>query len=529
MEEKNLILAVDVGTTETKAVIVAPDGYIDSRQMSCTLSYPEGACVEQSPDDLANAVYGTSREVLAAHPECLPRLAGITFTSQMQNTIPLGGDGRPLMNAMSWMDQRAACFVNEEMFRGLVKIEGYPVSKLLKFLRITGGMPGKTGKDTVCKIAWLRKHRPELYEATHRFLDVKDYAVFLATGNFVTSYDMAYVTWLMNTSSSDQGKWHWSGRIHRMFGLDPGKMPELRASTAVVGKVTEEFSGRTGVPAGLPVVNGSGDLLTSAIGSGAIQMGRIHVNIGTAGWVATHHPKKAIDTAHYVGTTAAGIPGIFLVVSKQETLGATLDWVKGILYPERFTKGMSAGDVYADLDREAAQSPPGAHTTIITPWLFGERSPINNPYLRGQIFNIGMNTVRADLLRAAMEGVAFNIRWGMEFVERLSLKKSRPETREIRLIGGASKSEIWCRIFADVFQRPVVQMMNPQMACALGAATIGMVSLGIYRDFTDVERMLKKGNTYEPDPGNEAVYDRLFGHYKALYANNKKDFNKINR
>ncbi len=528
MENKNLILAVDVGTTETKAVLVGPEGYIDSRQMSCTLSYPELSCVEQSPEDLAAAVYGTSREVLAAHPECLPGLAGLVFTSQMQNTIPIGGDGRPLMNAMSWMDQRASCFVQEELLRGIVKIEGYPLTKIIKFLRITGGMPGTTGKDSVCKIAWLKKYRPEMYEATHKFLDVKDYAVFLATGNYVTSYDMAYVTWLMNTRG-DQKKWHWSDRIHRMFGLDPEKMPELRASTAIAGSVTRDFSDKTGVPEGLPVVNGSGDMPTSAIGSGAIEPGRIHVNIGTAGWVATHHPKKAIDIAHYLGTTASGMPGIFLIISKQETLGAALDWIKGILYPARFTEGMSAGEIYADLDGEAAHSPAGANNTIFTPWLFGERSPINNPYLRGQIFNIGMNTVRADLLRAAMEGVAYNIRWGMEYVEKLSQKISRPSTEDIRIIGGASKSEIWCQIFADVLGKPVVQMKNPQMASALGVATIAMVSLGIFRQFTDIERILHKGNTYTPEKSNTMVYDRLFGHYKALYKNNKADFNKINR
>lgn len=232
--------------------------------------------------------------------------------------------------------------------------------------------------------------------------------------------------------------------------------------------------------------------------------------------------------AHYVGTTASGMPGIFLIISKQETLGAALDWIKGILYPPRFTGEMSARDVYADLDREAAQSPAGANNVIFTPWLFGERSPVNNPYLRGQIFNIGMNTVRADLLRAAMEGVAYNIRWGMEYVEKLSLKASKPSSEAVRLIGGASKSDIWCRIFADVLQKPVVQMKNPQMASALGVAATAMVALGIYKEFTDIDRILEKGNTYTPDPGNAAVYDRLYGQYKALYKNNRAAFNTIN-
>jgi xylulokinase len=313
-----------------------------------------------------------------------------------------------------------------------------------------------------------------------------------------------------------------------MYGLDSHKMPEIKPSTAIVGRVTSEFSAKTGVPEGLPVVNGAGDLLTSAIGSGAIEMGRMHINIGTAGWVATHFPGHAIDTRHYIGSIVSGIPGVFLLISKQETLGAALDWLKAMLYPPELTKGTSKAEIYKMMNEEAARSAPGANSVILTPWLFGERSPINNPYLRGQIFNIGMNTTRADLCRAAMEGVAYNIRWGMECVEAISAKKTRPTTDEVRLIGGASKSDVWCQIFADVLQKPVLQMMNPQMASAQGAASIAMVSLGIYKDFNEVNRMLKKGNLFKPDPGTKVVYDRLYAHFQALYKNNRADFNKIN-
>ena len=528
MPENNLILAVDIGTTETKAVLVGPDGFIDSRQALCSMIYPAHACVEQSPDELRGAVYTTCRELIGAHPDLAGRLAGVTFTSQMQNTIPLGRDGRPVMNLLSWMDERAAQYTREEMFAGLLKIEGYPPLKLLKFLKITGGVPGKNGKDTVCKLAWMKKNLPDVYAGAHRFLDVKDYAVYLATGAFVTSYDMAYITWLMDTGSRDQGKWKWSEAIHGMFGLDSGKMPELRASTAVAGLVTPEFSSLTGVPAGLPVVNGSGDLLTSAIGSGAIAPGEMHVNVGTAGWVATHHPVKAIDTRHYVGSIASGIPGLYLVISKQETLGAALDWVKRMLFPEELLPGARPADIYAALNAEAVKSPPGSRGVIFTPWLYGERSPVNSPNLRGQFFNIRLDTTRADLCRSAFEGVAFNLRWGMEFVERLSRRRSSPAA-EVRIIGGGSKSDAWCQVFADVFGRPVVQMMNPQMACAQGAATIAMAALGIYRDFADVGRMVKKGRRFEPDPRNAGLYESLFGHFRNLYRNNRREFDAINR
>jgi xylulokinase len=529
MEEKNLILAVDVGTTETKAVLVSPDGYIDSDQSTCSLSYPDKSCVEQSPKEISDAIYNSIRNVIAAHPDLIGRLAGLVFTSQMQNTVPVGKDGKPLMNMLSWMDERAACFTQEEMFKGLIKIEGYPITKLLKFLRITGGMPGKTGKDTVCKLAWMKKYKPDLYHAAHKFLDAKDYAIFLATGNYVTSYDMANITWLMDTRNKDQAQWTWSEDIHKMYGLDSSKMPELKASTAIAGNVTADFSAKTGLPVGLPVVTGSGDLLASAIGSGAIEMGHMHINIGTAGWVATHHPGTAIDTKHYIGAIVSGIPGRFLLISKQETLGAALDWLRGMLSPVELAQGKSTAEIYKMMDKEALKSPPGANHVILTPWLFGERSPINNPYLRGQIFNISMNTTRADLYRAAMEGVAFNIRWGMEFVEKMSLKKSKPTTDEVRLIGGASKSDVWCQIFADVLQKPIVQMINPQMASAQGAATIAMVSFGIYKNFSENGRMLKKGNLYKPNPDNKTVYDKLYKHYQSLYKNNKSAFKELNQ
>lgn len=528
MNEKNLILAVDVGTTETKAALVSSDGYIDSRQSSCCLCYPDKSCVEQSPEEISGAIYQSTRAVLAAHPDLTARLAGLVFTSQMQNTVPVDRGGKPLMNMLSWMDERAACFTQEDMFRGWVKIEGYPVSKLLKFMRITGGMPGKTGKDTVCKLAWMKKNKPDLYDSVHKFLDAKDYAIFLATGNYVTSYDMANVTWLMDARDKDMRKWAWSEDIHRMYGLNSRKMPELRASTAIAGSVTADFAAKTGVPEGLPVVTGCGDLLASAIGSGAIEMGRLHVNIGTAGWVATHHPGTAIDTKHYIGAIVSGVPGKYLLISKQETLGAALDWLKGVLYPPELLSGKTAADIYKMMDTEAAQSPPGANGVLLTPWLFGERSPINNPDLRGQIFNIGMNTTRADLSRAVMEGVALNIRWGMEFVEKISLKKSKPSTDEVRLIGGASKSDIWCRIFADVLQRPIAQMKNPQMASAQGAAAVAMVAFGLYRDFSETDRMLQKGSVFRPDPGTAALYDKSYRQYQALYKNNQNTFRELN-
>jgi len=529
MSADKLILSVDIGTTEIKSVLVsAQKGYLDSRQVACPLCYPGRNCVEQSPKDMAEGVYSTIRELLSAHAEAVEQIAGVTFTSQMGNTIPVDKDGNPLMNFFSWMDERAVRFTNDEIYKGLIKIEGQPLLMILKFLKISGGAPGKNGKDILCKIAWLKRFQPDVYEKTFKFLDVKDYAVFLATGQFVTSYDFAYITWLLDTREKDQSNWAWSSTLHKMIGLDPEKMPELKASTEVAGNVTAEFSEKTGVPKDIPVINGSGDLLTSAIGSGAIAMGDLHINIGTAGWVATHCPVRAVDIRHYVGTIASGIPGKFLLLSKQETLGAALDWVRGALYPKELLKDTPDKDIYAMLNDSVDRSPPGANGVLFTPWLTGERSPVNDANLRGQFFNLGMNTSRNDLFRSVFEGVAYNIRWGMEYVEALSLKKTGKASEEIRFIGGASKSNTWCQVFSDVLQRPVLQMGNPQMACAMGVAAIAFVGLNIWKDFAKIDGILEKVRVFQPNRDNKAIYDKLYEQFRALYQKNKKIYTKLN-
>jgi len=529
MNPDKLILSIDIGTTTIKSVLISNrNGYLDSKKTTYSLQYLEGKGVEQSPKDIAEKIYSTTRQLLEAHPNAVSKIAGVTFTSQMGNTLPVDGDGKPLMNFFSWMDERAARYTIDELYKGLIKVQGYPLLMILRFLKISGGAPGKNGKDILCKMAWLKRFAPDVYAKTYKFLDVKDYAVLLATGRFVSSYDTAYITWLLDTRNKDQFKWNWSSTLCGMLNLDMEKMPEVKASTEIAGNITEAFSRNTGIPKGIPVITGSGDLLTSAIGSGATATGDLHINIGTAGWVATHHPKAAVDMKHYVGTIASGMPGKFLLLSKQETLGGALDWAKSILFPKELIKETPDDNVYAQIDEAVSQTPAGANGVLFTPWLAGERSPVNDANLKGQFFNLGMNTSRADLFRSVFEGIAFNIRWGMEYVEAISKKQAGASKEEIRIIGGASKSNTWCQVFSDVLQRPIVQMGNPQMACAMGVAAIAFVGLGLWKDFNEIDRVLEKVRVFQPDKSNKSVYDKMYKRFRELYVQDRKIYTALN-
>ena len=195
------------------------------------------------------------------------------------------------------------------------------------------------------------------------------------------------------------------------------------------------------------------------------------------------------------------------------------------MYPLDYQEKFSTKQIYQKIDALVAESPAGAKNILFTPWLYGERSPINDPYLRGQFFNFSMDHSRGDLLRAVFEGVSYNLKWGLDIVSRLS----RGKETEIRVIGGASNSDIWCQIFADVWQMKVLQMKNPQSASAIGAATIGFVGLGIFSEFDEVEKLVEVKQTFPPDSTKKPLYEKLFNAYQELYDKNKKIFEKLNK
>lgn len=480
--KKNSVLAIDMGTTEIKAVLVNNSGIVDKTQLSCEVVYGDRGSAEQDPYKIKDNVIIAIKKILTQNEKEVTNIAAITFTSQMQGILPVDKTGTPLMNLITWLDTRAAEITKKVILKGWPKISGIPLVKLLKFLKITGGAPGTDGKNTLAKAFWIKEKAPDIYHQTHKFLDTKDYALFLATGEFVTSIDMAYVTWLMDTHENVMD---WSSDICKMFDLDISKLPEIRKSTEVIAKITESFAKETGLPEDVVVVNGSGDLLTSAIGSGAISDGTLHANIGTAGWVGCHFPERTLDIPHYSGTIASGIPDKYLIMCKQETLGGAIDWLRKIVFDQDNFE--SESQQYQIMDTLVDQSPAGSKDLIFTPWLHGERSPINDAYLRGQLFNIGMYHSRADVVRAVFESVAYNLRWGIEVVE----EQSKIPQKSIKIIGGGSKSDIWCQIFADVWQKKVIRMKQPQMASALGAACIAFVSLGIFSDFIEIDNIAK--------------------------------------
>jgi xylulokinase len=520
------VLAIDLGTSALKVALVSVTGdVIAAEQETCQVRLLPGGGAEQAPErDWWDLIARASRRLVAGSGVPAESIAAISCTAQWSGTVPVGMDDRPVRNAIIWMDSRGAPHA-DAITRGPLRIQGYGVGKLVRWIRTTAGLPSRSGKDSIAHILWLRACEPEAYQRTRVFLEPKDWLNFQLTGNAVASYDSIALHWVTDnhwvTDERGRVRIGYDRALLRLAGLDRERLPDLVAATDVVGALLPGRAAELGVPAGVPVVAGAPDLHSAAIGSGATRDYQAHLYVGTSSWLTCHVPFKKTDLFRNIASLPAAIPGRYFVADEQETAGAALTFLRDrILFPA----GGAPADAYRIFDEMAAQSPPGSSGLIFTPWLYGERTPVEDHYIRGGIHNLSLDAGRADLVRAAFEGVALNARWLLEAVERFTGRRLDP----IRFIGGGARSAVWCQIFADVLGRTIEQVADPVNANARGAAMIAAVALGEL-EFDQVPERVTVARRYAPDAANQALYRRLFTEFVGLYKRNRRAHARMNR
>ena len=518
--EKKYILTHDLGTSGNKAALFDLGlNVISQTKIEYPLYYPKSGWAEQNPNDYWDAVKKGTNAIINESNVDKNEIIALAFDCQMNCTIPIDKNGRHLMNSISWLDTRAAPLTHNYS-KGVIKISGYGLKKILMFLKITGGAPGFNGKDPISHILWMKEKQPEIYEKSYKFLSVKDYIIFKCTQNAVTSRDLGNTSWMMD---SNPGKFEWSEKILQKFGIDKEKLPEIKITTEIAGELTDEASKELNLQSGIPIFVSSGDLTSGALGSGAIEDNKLIVCLGTADWVGAHTSKRVKDLAHYTGCISSS-QGNYLCISKQETGASCLDWLVNQMFiseVERYKENPS--ELFTQLNSIVKDSEVGSKNLIFTPWIFGERSPINDPNVRGGFYNLSLEHTRNEILRSIYEGVAYNIKWALTYVEKLVGRSN-----ELRCIGGGAKSDIWCQILADILERKVLQTESPDLAAAKGSAIISMVGLGLLKNFTEAIPLIKVQKTFTPNTANKKVYNKLFNEYRNIYKRNKNMFKKLN-
>jgi xylulokinase len=517
------VLAWDLGTSGAKAGLVTAHGDVLGNEFEPTelLLFPGGGA-EQRPDEWWEACVRATERLLARNLAPRSAIAGIGVTAQWSGTVAVDGDGNPLMNAVIWMDSRGAEHV-KALTGGPIRVAGYAPHKLFRWVRLTGGAPVHSGKDAFSHMVYIQRALPEIYARTKAFLSPKDYLTARLTGRRVATFDSIADCWV--TDNRDPARIGYAPALVAMSGLDREKFPELCAASDVLGPLLPEHRERFGLGA-VPVVGGAPDLHAAAVGAGTTRDFEAHVYVGTSSWIAGHVPKKKTDIASNMASLPAAIPGRYLLLNDQETAGACLVHLRDKLFfpPDALANGAAPPNAFELFDRAAETSPAGANHLLFLPWLYGERTPVEDPLLRAALFNYSLAHRRADVIRAVLEGVALNARWLFGHVERFFGRS----VSELRLIGGGAESKLWSRIFADVLNRRVLRVEQPQLANLRGAGLIAWVALGEC-GWEDVPARVRIQEAVEPESGHRAVYDERYAEFRELYAKTRGIFARMNR
>ncbi len=518
-----VILAVDLGTSGMKVALITTHGQVlgwESQPIGLYLT-PDGGA-EQSPDEWWQAFLLAAQRLIARNLAPRDAIKAVCCSTQGEGTVPVDVDGRALMNCILWMDMRGAPYLQRNS-RGLINIEGASLTRLLRWIRLTGGMPSMTGKDPAAHMLLVREKFPDVYARTYKFLNVLDYLNLRLTGRFAATFDSILTSWV--TDNRNPNDIRYDDGLIEISGIDAAKFPEIVSCTTVLGSVKAEVAEALGLSTDVKVVAGAIDNTAAAVGSGAVADFMPHVYIGTSSWLAAHVPFKKTDIASSMASVPCAVPDRYLLTALQATAGGNLNFLRdNVLYhKDELLQEANVPDVFKIMDQIAARVPAGSHGVLYTPWIWGERAPVEDRNLRAGLYNISLNNNREDIIRAFLEGVAFNTRWLLQPVEKFMGRK----VTHLNLAGGGASSDVWCQIFADVMNVEVRQVQDPIQANARGAAFIAGVGLGSI-GFGDVPQLVEFKYIYQPTPGHRAVYDDRYDIFVEIYRQMKGVYRKLN-
>ena len=510
---EQFVLAVDLGTGGPKVAVVATSGRIVAHATEpIALHLFDGGGAEQDPAEWWTSIGAASRRAVAEAGVPAHDFIGVGCTSQWSGTVAVGADGEHLMPAVIWMDSRGNKAIRK-VAGGPVNVLGYDPRKIMRWVQVTGGAPALSGKDPVAHILFIKDAFPDVYRATVTFLEPCDYLNLKLTGVTSASFDSIAAHWVTDNRTIDAVAY--DEKLLELTGLDRAKLPDLVAPGTIMGTLTAEAAGDLGVPAGLPVSVGSGDVHSAVFGSGAVADYAAHLYIGTSSWISGHVPFKKTAPTSNVASIPAALAGRYLIADEHETAGACLTFLRDNL---GFAEDFEAMNTMVD------SVAPGSGRVLFTPWLNGERSPVDDHTIRGGFHNLSLSTTRAQMVRAVFEGVALNSRWLLEAVEKFAGR----HLDSLAFIGGGANSDQWAQIHADVLGREIRQVADPVLANVRGAALITLMALGRIR-LEDIPAMVEIRRTFTPNRSTAAEYDLLFSEFVNLYKQTKGIFKRLNR
>lgn len=486
------LLGIDIGTSSVKSLLIGEEGTVAGiAKMEYDIKKPQQSWAEQSMEQIWEAAVSSICTLMSQNPHIKKDIAGISYSGQMHGLVMLDGAGREVRDTIIWADQRSAGSI-ERIYEAVPKETYHGITKNALS---TGFL--------VSSLVWVRDHEPESYEKIRKVMLPKDYIRYRMCGQMGTDMSDASSTVVFDTAER-QWAWDLIGRI----GLEKSFFVPCYESWEIAGTVSAECAQKTGLPEGIPIAYGGGDTLVQALGNGMIAPGTVISNIGTASQLVTVAEQPVYDRKFRTNTFCHIDQRQWLLMGANLSGGVSLKWLKNqILYMESY-------DAMTDL---AGQSAPGSNGLFFLPYLSGERTPWNDPDARGIYFGLSLKHNRADMIRAAMEGIIYAQRCSLEIFREMGLSFDR-----VIASGGGASSRVFLRIIADQFGCEVTTSQVQEQGC-VGAAMIAGVGTGVFSDYKEAcEKMVRFSNEItEPDGDNQKLYTEGFETFEALYPANR--------
>lgn len=493
MTDRRLYLGLDLGTSSIKAGLFSTDGVlVATSTVEYPLNSPQPDWVECNPQVYWDATLRATKDCLMRANEDGQSVAGLATSCQGETLIVLDADGVAMRPAMVHLDNRAQAEAND-----LGALLGED-----EIYRATGQV-ACIATWTACKILWLRRHEPRVFQDAARFLLVEDWLLYRLTGRFVGETNLHVTSLLIELKTHA-----WWDSMLTALDIDADQLPELVEPGTVIGGLTGDAAKELGLPVGLPVIAGAMDQILAAAGAGNIAPGTLTELTGTVLGFASCVREQPAGRHLSLPTCLHVVPDMYCVQPCAQTAGILLQWARDNFYGTEGGVTLSFDSVIS----EAAGIGPGANGLTVVPHFAGAQYPEFNSRATGAVVGLTLAHGRGHLIRGILEAVAFMLRNAIE-----NMRSGGLDIHEISSLGKSTQSDLWTQIKADVCQLPVQRMecIEPSL---LGAAMLVAVGLGDVPDIHAASRLMvrRKGVTL-PDPTNAEIYDVAFGRYLSAY------------
>ena len=475
-------IGIDLGTSAVKLLLMEESGKIcNIVSREYPLFFPHPGWSEQKPEDWFTQSVEGIQELTAGCDKS--QVAGISFGGQMHGLVVLDGADRVIRPAILWNDGRTGeetDYLNQVI--GKEKLSEYTAN--IAFAGFTAP-----------KILWMKKNEPENFAKIVKIMLPKDYLAYRLSGSFCTDVSDASGMLLMDVKNRC-----WSKEMLDICGITEDMLPKLYESYEVVGTLKEDIAKELGLPATVKIIAGAGDNAAAAVGTGTVGDGMCNISLGTSGTIFISSKDFGVDENNALHSFAHADGNYHLMGCMLSAASCNKWWNEEILK----TKDFAA--------EQAGITKLGENNVFYLPYLMGERSPHNDPKVRAMFMGMSMDTTRADMTQAVLEGVTFGLRDSLEVARGLGINIERT-----RICGGGAKSPLWKKMVANIMNLKV-DVIESEEGPALGGAMLAAVGCGEYPDVeTAAAKIVKVIDTVEPEPGLVAKYEERYQKFKRIY------------